>query len=289
MPDEYRHLRLERDARGVATVTFDVKDSPVNVFNEEFVRELQRVVEQLERDPPKAVVFRSGKSVGVPGRSGHPPAPPTRNRGRGSGRHRGRASVVRPRRAAAVPNHRGHSRAVFGRRAGVRTRVPSPRRPRRRADEARASRSITRADPRLGRNATTAAARWIAASLANDSRRFDAFGQEGRGRGVGRSRRAARTVRIGSRAVHRRPTRGAARHAGRTAAWSARCWRERGPVARSCSPRPESGSRSAANITPPCPRRCAPLKRDSAARAQPASPPSATSSLVSCLRLSPVT
>jgi 3-hydroxyacyl-CoA dehydrogenase / enoyl-CoA hydratase / 3-hydroxybutyryl-CoA epimerase len=64
MSDDFRHMRLERDARGVATVTFDVKDSPVNVFNDEVARELQQVVEQLERDPPKAAVFRSGKPAG---------------------------------------------------------------------------------------------------------------------------------------------------------------------------------------------------------------------------------
>jgi len=64
MSDDFRHLRLDRDARGVATATFDVKDSPVNVFNDEVARELQRVVERLERDPPKVAVFRSGKPAG---------------------------------------------------------------------------------------------------------------------------------------------------------------------------------------------------------------------------------
>ena len=55
---------MERDARGVATVIFDVKDSPVNVFNDEIAQELQQVVEQIERDPPKAAVFRSAKPAG---------------------------------------------------------------------------------------------------------------------------------------------------------------------------------------------------------------------------------
>jgi 3-hydroxyacyl-CoA dehydrogenase/enoyl-CoA hydratase/3-hydroxybutyryl-CoA epimerase len=64
MADDFRHLRQEYDSRGVATVSFDVQDSPVNVFNEEVVRELQRVVERLERDPPKLVVFRSTKPSG---------------------------------------------------------------------------------------------------------------------------------------------------------------------------------------------------------------------------------
>ena len=64
MADDFRHLRMERDARGVATVIFDVKDSPVNVFNDEVAQELQQVVEQIERDPPKAAVFRSAKPAG---------------------------------------------------------------------------------------------------------------------------------------------------------------------------------------------------------------------------------
>jgi 3-hydroxyacyl-CoA dehydrogenase/enoyl-CoA hydratase/3-hydroxybutyryl-CoA epimerase len=58
------HLRTDRDARGVATVTFDVQGVPMNVFNEEVFRELEQVVAQLERDPPKLVAFRSAKASG---------------------------------------------------------------------------------------------------------------------------------------------------------------------------------------------------------------------------------
>ena len=64
MPDDFRHMRVDRDERGVATVNIDVKDSPVNVFNEDVTGELQRVVEGIERDPPKVLVFRSGKPSG---------------------------------------------------------------------------------------------------------------------------------------------------------------------------------------------------------------------------------
>lgn len=64
MSDGFQHLQLDRDSRGVATVTFDVQGSPVNVFNEEVFRNLQRAIEQLERDPPHAVVFRSAKPSG---------------------------------------------------------------------------------------------------------------------------------------------------------------------------------------------------------------------------------
>jgi 3-hydroxyacyl-CoA dehydrogenase/enoyl-CoA hydratase/3-hydroxybutyryl-CoA epimerase len=64
MADDFRHLRLDRDPRGVATVWFDVQGVPVNVFNDEVFRELQQVVGQLERDPPQAVEFRSAKPSG---------------------------------------------------------------------------------------------------------------------------------------------------------------------------------------------------------------------------------
>ncbi|MDB5309003.1 MAG: fadJ [Gemmataceae bacterium] len=64
MTDDFRHLRLDRDGRGVATVSFDVQGSPVNIFNDEVVRELQEVVGRLERQPPRVVVFRSGKPSG---------------------------------------------------------------------------------------------------------------------------------------------------------------------------------------------------------------------------------
>src|SRR5262249_51607235 len=64
MPDDFRHLRLDRDARGVATVALDVRDSPMNVFNDEVAAELSAVIEKLEKEPPRLVVFRSAKPSG---------------------------------------------------------------------------------------------------------------------------------------------------------------------------------------------------------------------------------
>jgi 3-hydroxyacyl-CoA dehydrogenase/enoyl-CoA hydratase/3-hydroxybutyryl-CoA epimerase len=64
MSDDFRHLRLSRDERGVATVTIDVEGVPVNVFNEDVVGELRDVLDALERDPPRLVVFRSEKPSG---------------------------------------------------------------------------------------------------------------------------------------------------------------------------------------------------------------------------------
>ncbi|MBA4187380.1 MAG: multifunctional fatty acid oxidation complex subunit alpha [Planctomycetaceae bacterium] len=59
-----QHLRLDRDERGVATVTFDVQGSPFNVFNDQVIGELRAVLDELEHDLPRVVVFRSGKASG---------------------------------------------------------------------------------------------------------------------------------------------------------------------------------------------------------------------------------
>ena len=64
MPDRFRHLRTERDERGIETITIDLQDAPVNVFNAELAAELVEVVARLERDPPRMAVFRSGKESG---------------------------------------------------------------------------------------------------------------------------------------------------------------------------------------------------------------------------------
>ena len=49
-------VRLERDG-GLALVTFD--SPPLNLFDEELRRGLERTVEQLEAEPPRAVLFRA--------------------------------------------------------------------------------------------------------------------------------------------------------------------------------------------------------------------------------------
>lgn len=64
MPDGFRHFRTECDDRGIETITLDLRDAPVNVFNAEFAAELAEIVARLERDPPRLAVFRSGKASG---------------------------------------------------------------------------------------------------------------------------------------------------------------------------------------------------------------------------------
>jgi 3-hydroxyacyl-CoA dehydrogenase / enoyl-CoA hydratase / 3-hydroxybutyryl-CoA epimerase len=63
MPD-FRQLQFTRDANNIVTVTFDVPDSPMNVFNNAVVRELVEVLSLLEREPARAVVFHSAKPSG---------------------------------------------------------------------------------------------------------------------------------------------------------------------------------------------------------------------------------
>ncbi|MGD9855550.1 MAG: 3-hydroxyacyl-CoA dehydrogenase NAD-binding domain-containing protein [Planctomycetaceae bacterium] len=62
---QYEHLQVDRDARGVVKVAFDLRNRPVNVFEEQFFLELTDVIEELERDRTvRLVVFRSAKESG---------------------------------------------------------------------------------------------------------------------------------------------------------------------------------------------------------------------------------
>lgn len=60
----YRHWSVERDADGLAWVTFDRADSSVNSLSREVLEELDRVLDELTGQQPKAVVIRSGKAGG---------------------------------------------------------------------------------------------------------------------------------------------------------------------------------------------------------------------------------
>lgn len=63
--NQYQNLQVERDASNVLTVTIDVADRPMNVFDTSLLDELERVVDQIADDPSvKLAVFRSGKESG---------------------------------------------------------------------------------------------------------------------------------------------------------------------------------------------------------------------------------
>lgn len=61
----FQHLHVDRDSRGVTTVTIDVVGRPFNIFDDSLFQELSLLVGQLQQDPlPRLIVFRSGKPSG---------------------------------------------------------------------------------------------------------------------------------------------------------------------------------------------------------------------------------
>ena len=61
---DYNNFRLETDADGIALVTWDMPERSMNVFTEEVIEELGRIVEHVTRDDAiKGVVLTSGKDT----------------------------------------------------------------------------------------------------------------------------------------------------------------------------------------------------------------------------------
>ncbi len=60
----FRHWSTEQDAEGIVVVTFDRAGSSVNTFSREVLDELDELIERLSFEPPRGVVFRSGKPAG---------------------------------------------------------------------------------------------------------------------------------------------------------------------------------------------------------------------------------
>ena len=58
------NLRSERSSAGVVTATFDAAGRSVNVWDQALFAALAALLDDLERDPPAAVVFRSAKPSG---------------------------------------------------------------------------------------------------------------------------------------------------------------------------------------------------------------------------------
>ena len=61
---ELKHWRLEREPAGLAWLIFDKAGESTNTLSAEAMRELGLVLDELDREPPKALVIRSGKSAG---------------------------------------------------------------------------------------------------------------------------------------------------------------------------------------------------------------------------------
>ncbi len=64
MSESRDNLRWEADAAGIVTVTIDVANAPVNIFNEALFADVQAAAAAIEQARPRAVVFRSGKPSG---------------------------------------------------------------------------------------------------------------------------------------------------------------------------------------------------------------------------------
>ncbi|EXI74109.1 MAG: Fatty acid oxidation complex subunit alpha [Candidatus Accumulibacter sp. SK-11] len=60
----YRHWRLEVDAQGLAWATLDKAGESTNSLSSAVMEELARLLDELDRHPPKGLIFRSGKAAG---------------------------------------------------------------------------------------------------------------------------------------------------------------------------------------------------------------------------------
>ena len=60
----FRHWRLEREADGLVTLVLDREGASTNTLSAEVLVELNGALDHLERDRPRALVIRSGKSNG---------------------------------------------------------------------------------------------------------------------------------------------------------------------------------------------------------------------------------
>ena len=59
-----RHWSITRDADGLAWLTLDKAGSSTNTLSSDVLFELNAMLDVLDRDPPKGLVIRSGKTSG---------------------------------------------------------------------------------------------------------------------------------------------------------------------------------------------------------------------------------
>ncbi|UCV05331.1 3-hydroxyacyl-CoA dehydrogenase NAD-binding domain-containing protein [Dechloromonas denitrificans] len=59
-----QHWRVERDADGLATVTLDKAGESANSLSVAVMAELAQILDGFDRQPPKGLIFRSGKAAG---------------------------------------------------------------------------------------------------------------------------------------------------------------------------------------------------------------------------------
>jgi 3-hydroxyacyl-CoA dehydrogenase/enoyl-CoA hydratase/3-hydroxybutyryl-CoA epimerase len=59
-----KHWQLSRDTDGIAWATLDRQGTSTNTLSAEVMAELAQLLDELEREPPKGLIFRSGKAAG---------------------------------------------------------------------------------------------------------------------------------------------------------------------------------------------------------------------------------
>ena len=59
-----QHWQLEVDAQGLAWATLNKAGESTNSLSSSVMDELSQLLDQLDREPPKGLVFRSGKAAG---------------------------------------------------------------------------------------------------------------------------------------------------------------------------------------------------------------------------------
>lgn len=62
--NSHQHWRIEIDGDGLAWATLDKAGESTNSLSSEVMEELARILDDFDRSPPKALIFRSGKSAG---------------------------------------------------------------------------------------------------------------------------------------------------------------------------------------------------------------------------------
>ena len=60
----YQHLQLEIDPEGIAWATFDKAGESANSLSSEVMNELAQMLDRLDANPPRGLIFRSGKAAG---------------------------------------------------------------------------------------------------------------------------------------------------------------------------------------------------------------------------------
>jgi 3-hydroxyacyl-CoA dehydrogenase/enoyl-CoA hydratase/3-hydroxybutyryl-CoA epimerase len=58
------HWKLARDADGITWATLDRAGASANTLSADVMAELSQLLDELQHDPPKALIFRSGKAAG---------------------------------------------------------------------------------------------------------------------------------------------------------------------------------------------------------------------------------